>query len=119
MSHPEVLLWQRLRGSPMGVRFRRQHPIGLDCVVDFYCASARLVIEIDGEVHSMEGAPERDARRDQHLRSRGLTVMRVAARDILTNADGAAEAIVSLALRPLHHPAAPDGPPPRAREDQR
>ncbi len=118
MSYPEVLLWQRLRGAPMGVKVRRQHPVGPDFTVDFYCAAARLAIEVDGEVHSIDGAPERDARRDAYLRSHGLKVVRVPAADILRNADTAAEAIVALASKPLHHRPSVDGPPPPAGEDQ-
>ena len=119
MSHPEVLLWQRLRGSPMGIKWRRQHSVGSDYVVDFFCGAAKLVVEIDGEVHSMAGAPERDAARDLSLRALGFRVIRIPAVEILRHADGVAEAVMSLALAPLHHPAAPDGPPPRAGEDQR
>jgi very-short-patch-repair endonuclease len=119
MSYPEVLLWQRLRGAPMGIRFRRQHPVGSDYTVDFYCAAARLAIEVDGEVHSNAEAPEYDARREAFLRSRGLNVVRVPAFDVLRDADGTAEAIVALAAAPLHHRPSADGPPPRSGEDQR
>ena len=118
MSYPEVLLWQRLRGAPRGVRFRRQHPVGPDYAIDFYCAAARLAIEVDGEVHAKLGAPEHDARRDAYLRSRGLNIVRVPAADVLRDADGTAEAIVALASAPLHHRPAADGPPPPPGEDQ-
>jgi len=118
MSYPEVLLWQRLRGSPMGVKFRRQHPVGPDYSVDFYCASARLAVEVDGEIHAAEGAPAYDARRDTYMRSRGLTVVHIPAAEILRDADTVAESVVALATAPLHHRLAADGPPPRAGEDQ-
>ncbi len=116
MSYPEVLLWQRLRGSPAGVKFRRQHPVGPDYTIDFYCAAGKLAIEVDGQTHSVEGAPKRDAARDAYLRSRGLTIVRVPASDVLRNADEAAASIVALVAVPLHHPASPDGPPPRSGE---
>ncbi|MDV3455564.1 DUF559 domain-containing protein [Sphingomonas sp. HF-S4] len=64
MTLPEVLLWQRLRGAKVGVKFRRQHPIG-PCVADFYCASARLVVEIDGEIHA--DRVDDDQARDQFM----------------------------------------------------
>jgi very-short-patch-repair endonuclease len=48
MTLPEGMLWQVLRKRPEGYKFRNQHPIGR-CVVDFYCAATRLVIEVDGE----------------------------------------------------------------------
>jgi very-short-patch-repair endonuclease len=119
MSYPEVLLWQRLRGSPNGVRFRRQHPVGADYTADFYCAAARLVIEVDGEVHSFGEAPGRDAARDEYMRSRGLVVLRVPASEVLKDADGTAAGILRLVGAPLHPRAKGRGgpPPQRAGED--
>ena len=102
MSLPEVLLWQRLKGSPQGVAFRKQHSIGL-YRADFYCAAARLVIEVDGMSHDMGDRPERDTKRTATLEAQGYTVVRIAASEVLRDADGAAEAIVVLAL------AAPSG----------
>jgi len=114
MSLPEVQLWQQLRGSRRGVRFRRQHPIG-PYVVDFYCAKASLVIEVDGMAHDVADRPARDALRDAFLTDNGYRLVHIAAARILTDAQATADAIVSLAARPLHRPA--DGPPPRAGED--
>jgi very-short-patch-repair endonuclease len=118
MTYPEILLWQRLRGSPGGLRFRRQHPIGVDYVADFYCSSARLVIEVDGETHASPAAQKSDATRDAYMRSRGLDIVRIPAREVLGNADDVASSILSLASQPLHHRAPHDGPPPRAGEEQ-
>ncbi|MFD1034760.1 endonuclease domain-containing protein [Sphingomonas hankookensis] len=100
MSLPEVLLWQRLRLESHGLKFRRQHPI-LTYILDFYCARARLAIEIDGEAHDRGDRPARDAKRDAAITAHGLTILRIPARDLLTDADTAAEAIVATAL-PLH-----------------
>jgi very-short-patch-repair endonuclease len=48
---PEQLLWLALRnGQIAGLKFRRQYPVG-PYVVDFYCHSANLVVEIDGMSH--------------------------------------------------------------------
>ncbi len=115
MSFPEVLLWQRLRGSQTGLRFRRQHPIG-SYIADFYCPAARLVIEVDGEVHA--NRTEKDGNRDRFLHENGYEVVHVNAAEVLNDADRAAEAIASLAARPLHHRPSAGGPPPRAGEDQ-
>ena len=83
MSLPEVLLWQALRGKAVeGLRFRNHHPISR-MTLDFYCPSARLGIEVDGEAHGTADQPERDRRRDAFLASRGIRVMRVMAADIL------------------------------------
>ncbi|MGN7161015.1 endonuclease domain-containing protein [Sphingomonas sp. SAFR-052] len=95
-----MLLWQRLRLEPHGLKFRRQHPV-LTYVLDFYCARARLVVEIDGEAHNRGDRPARDVERDAALASYGLTVRRIPARDVLADADAAAAAIVETAL-PLH-----------------
>jgi hypothetical protein len=55
MSLPEGLLWRELRKRPSGLKFRRQHPAGI-YVLDFYCAAARLAIEVDGR-HMMAPVP--------------------------------------------------------------
>ena len=114
MSLPENMLWQRLRGSQLGMRFRRQHPIG-PYVADFFCPAARFVIEIDGEAHNRGEAPQRDAIRDTYMTERGFRVLRISAADVLRDANAVAEAIAARVGNPLHHPA--DGPPPRAGED--
>jgi very-short-patch-repair endonuclease len=116
MSLPEVLMWQRLRGSPEGVAFRKQHPID-PYVADFYCSRARLVIEIDGAAHDRGDRPRRDEARAAFLRERGYQVLRIAAGDVLKDPDGVAASIVAYAADPLHHRAARGGPPPRPGED--
>jgi very-short-patch-repair endonuclease len=80
--------------------FRRQHPIG-PYVIDFYCAKARLAIEIDGIGHDMGVRPQRDERRDAWLKKHGVTVMRIAAAELTHNVDEAADAIVRLATEML------------------
>lgn len=113
MSLPEVLLWQRLRGSAAGVKFRRQHPIG-PYVADFFCSSLKLVVEVDGRIH--EASIERDRERQCFFEENGYRVIRIGAAEILKDPDAIATSIGALAARPLHQPAA--GPPPRAGEDQ-
>jgi very-short-patch-repair endonuclease len=115
MSLPEVMLWQRLRLRPSGLKFRKQHPIE-PYVVDFYCREAKLVIEVDGIAHDMGDRPDYDARREAHIRSLGFNILRVPAQEILRDADSAAAAIIAFAVNPLHQPSA--GPPPRSGEDQ-
>ena len=95
MTKPEVLLWSHLRGSPGGIRFRRQYPVG-PYIADFYCPAARLVIEIDGQVHEHGAAPQRDEVRDAHLADMGLWVMRIAARDVLASPESVANGLVEL-----------------------
>jgi very-short-patch-repair endonuclease len=51
----EIRLWSRLRRKQLeGFRFRRQHPLG-PYVVDFFCAPAKLIVEVDGGQHADEG----------------------------------------------------------------
>ena len=118
MSLPEVLLWQVLRRRPHGLKFRRQFPIG-EITVDFACLERRLIIEIDGEAHSCGDQPRRDAARDAVLKRSGFRVMRIAARDVLDNMDGALQWVVATCggVGPLHQAALRPGPPPRAGEE--
>jgi len=101
LSVPEARLWNRLRtrapGKPI---FRRQHPIG-PYVLDFYCAKARLAVEIDGMSHDMGDRPQRDMRRDTWLEKHGVTVVRIAANDLTREIDEAANAIVRMASEML------------------
>ena len=114
MTLPEAMLWQRLRGSGLGVKVRRQHPIG-PYVVDFYVREWRLVVEVDGEAHNRGQQPERDAIRDEYLALNGDRVLRVAASDVMKDIDGVLQGILAQTRNPLHHPS--DGPPPRAGEE--
>lgn len=66
-------------------------------VLDFYCAKARLAIEIDGISHDMGDRPERDMRRDAWLRKRGVTVLRIRAAELTKGIDEVADAIVRMA----------------------
>ena len=116
MTLPEVLLWRELKRRPCGLKFRREHGSG-DYVLDFYCSDARLAIEIDGIAHAMGNRPERDIRRDAWFASEGIETLRLPASDVLRDLDAALHAIVETARSrlPLHHPAAPGGPPPRVK----
>jgi very-short-patch-repair endonuclease len=80
--------------------FRRQHPIG-PFVLDFYCAKARLAIEIDSASHDMGNRPQRDIRRDAWLERHGVTVVHIIATDLTREIDEAADAIVRLAAAML------------------
>jgi very-short-patch-repair endonuclease len=125
MTLPEGLLWRELRKRPAGLKFRRQHPAGV-YVLDFYCAAAKLAIEVDGRAHDSAPAAERDARRSEYLRSQKVATVRVPATAILDDVDAAVVRIVEICgqrierlsrLRPvpLHHAA--HGPPPPVGEE--
>jgi very-short-patch-repair endonuclease len=93
LSPPGIMLWQILRLSPGGHRFRRQHPAG-PFVLDFFCARANLAIEIDGFAHETGNRPQRDERRDAWLRERKIDTLRIPAVDVFRDAEEVAEAIV-------------------------
>jgi very-short-patch-repair endonuclease len=95
LSLPELLLWRCLRQTRGVLRFRRQHPIG-PYVADFYCPRAGLVIEVDGATH--DGREACDRRRDDYLRSLGLSVLRVGAAEVLASPDAVADGIFRLCL---------------------
>ncbi len=95
MTLPEVMLWQRLRGRPGGVKFRRQHPVGM-YVADFYAPDAKMIVEVDGLAHDFR--VEHDAARDERLRGQGFVVVRVAASDVLRDVDGVVDGLVRLIL---------------------
>jgi len=86
LTLPEVILWQELRRSRFkSLRFRRQHPIG-PYILDFFCSSARLAVEIDGSSHESESQYRHDERRTRWLKSRKITVLRVASGYLLARA---------------------------------
>ncbi|MGA3014182.1 MAG: endonuclease domain-containing protein [Bacteroidales bacterium] len=72
----ENILWSRIRKKRLsGIIFRRQHPIG-PFIVDFYCHEAKLVIEIDGDIHDSQENKEHDENRTFELEKLGLKVIR-------------------------------------------
>jgi very-short-patch-repair endonuclease len=66
-------------------------------VLDFYCAKARLAIELDSASHDMGDRPWRDIRRDAWLEQQGVMVVRIPAADLTRQIDEAADAIVRMA----------------------
>lgn len=87
----ERRLWSVLRSRTLvGWKFRRQRPIG-HYIVDFACAEARLIIEVDGGQHAENAA---DAARTRWLESLGWRVIRFWNPDVLKNTDGVAETIL-------------------------
>ena len=114
MSLPEVLLWTALRGKREGVRFRRQHPAGPHSL-DFYCARAKVAIEVDGEFHGGD-RPASDAVRDRWLADRGVLVLRIPAAAVLNDLDAVVAYILATVGDRGEAPSttrlAPSGPPP-------
>jgi len=76
LTPAEAYLWKYLKSRQLGNRrFQRQHSMNY-YIVDFYCASEKLIIELDGEVHNNPKAQEYDKKRTLHLESLGYKVIR-------------------------------------------
>ena len=74
MTYYENLLWESLKGKQIcGVRFRRQHPI-MFFIADFYCHEAKLVVEVDGEIHADKA--DYDDGRSAEMEKFGILVLR-------------------------------------------
>ncbi|HVT09816.1 MAG TPA: endonuclease domain-containing protein [Polyangia bacterium] len=96
-SDAEALLWSHLRGRRLGgYKFRRQHACG-PFNLDFFCPERRLAIEIDQGRDFHPDARRRDRRRAEELASRGISVLRFAAHQVLSQTD-AVLATIAFAL---------------------
>ena len=98
MSPAELRLWLELRKEPGGHYFRREHPAGA-YRLDFYCAKAKLCIEVDGEAHGFGDRSVRDARRDAWLAERGVRTLRVPAREVFNNLEGVVAHVLEVIVR--------------------
>ncbi|MHA6965414.1 endonuclease domain-containing protein [Zobellella denitrificans] len=99
MTTPEQLLWHRIRSAQLGVKFRRQHGIG-PYVVDFYCPSLGLVLEIDGDSHFVDSSVmAQDLRRSRYLSGLGLHVLRFSNREVMHNTDGVLTVLMAYIAR--------------------
>ena len=91
MTPQERHLWYDfLKSYP--VAFRRQKQFG-SYIVDFYCANAKLVVELDGSQHYEEDGKARDQARDRYLTGWSLSVLRFSNYDVDRNFDGVCAAI--------------------------
>ena len=85
----EKLLWAKLKNAQLlGFKFRRQYGVG-PYIVDFYCVVARLVIELDGSIHTEIEQRAKDIERQKEIEVLGLTVLRFTNLEIETNIDSA------------------------------
>ena len=91
-TEAETLLWNYLKGNQLGVKFRRQHVIN-DYIADFACLSHKLVIELDGSVHSSQEQQEHDLLKDKCLSEMGYFVMRFTNRKLFSDIDGVLDII--------------------------
>ena len=92
----EGVLWELLRNRQVAnLKFRRQHQIG-PYIVDFFCNDLKLVVELDGEVHSGKAQVKKDQKRQAYLESLGFEVLRFDNEQFLEDPEAAINQITSL-----------------------
>jgi very-short-patch-repair endonuclease len=91
-TESEARLWEALRGGRLGVRFRRQVPIGGLYIVDFLAPSARLVVEVDGGYHAHRARS--DERRARNLARLGYRVLRLPAALVMRTTAAAVQRVL-------------------------
>lgn len=92
----EARLWAYVRGKRLGFRVLRQKRI-IGYIADFYCAQARLVIEVDGSSHE----PQRDRRRDAAMEKYGFHILRLRNAQVMANPHAAVAEIRAAAERAM------------------
>lgn len=75
MTQTERLLWNYLKAGVHGLKFRRQHLIGI-YIADFYCHKLKLIIEVDGKIHDLKDMKDNDNIREDFLKEQGCTIVR-------------------------------------------
>lgn len=100
MTPAERLLWSRLRDRRLaGFKFRRQVPVG-PYIVDFLCAEARVIVEIDGGQHNLPDARAQDQERTRFLEAKGYKVLRFWNNEVLGNLEGVLTVILEACRSP-------------------
>ena len=95
MPKGEILVWQRLKNSKTGYKFRRQQ--GIDSyVVDFYCPKLKLAIEIDGKTHDFLDQIFYDKERQEYLESLGIKIKRFYSEDVFEDLDYVIDSIKNI-----------------------
>jgi very-short-patch-repair endonuclease len=82
----EKLLWQKLKNSQLGYKFRRQHGIK-QYVVDFYCPKLKLIVELDGDVHNFIEQQKHDWIKEKNLEKLGFKIIRYHNNEIIKDID--------------------------------
>ncbi len=115
MTDAERRLWSHLRREQLGLRFRRQHPLG-PYVLDFACLDPKLVIEVDGSQHLGQAAY--DERRGAWLKSQGFVVLRYASNAVMADTAAMLQDILNVVGGLPHSLAPTPALPQRGRESK-
>ena len=95
MTKAEACLWKyALRAKQMGYTFNRQRPV-LNYIADFMCKELKLIIEVDGGIHSIEDVAKKDIIRQQHLELVGFKVIRFKNEEVLKEINNVREHILA------------------------
>ncbi|MEL6441480.1 MAG: DUF559 domain-containing protein [Cyanobacteria bacterium J06621_8] len=96
LTAAEAILWEKLRNKQLNrLRFRCQHPVG-NFILDFYCPSRKLVVEIDGEIHKERS--EYDSARTSKLEEYGYRVIRFSNKRVMNDLQGVLDEIEQVAF---------------------
>ena len=88
LTRAEAIVWNKLKGCQLdGCKFRRQFSVG-HYILDFYCPSLKLGVEVDGESHHTEEGQAHDQRRQSFLDKLGIAIIRVQNQDVYDNLEG-------------------------------
>ena len=86
MTEAEQIIWNRVCKNQLGVRIRRQHPVW-KFIADFYCHEHKLIIEIDGHIHSLKENKEYDIDREVTLNDFGIEIIRFTNNQVINETD--------------------------------
>ncbi|MDD3302895.1 MAG: endonuclease domain-containing protein [Candidatus Gracilibacteria bacterium] len=93
-TKPEEVFWNKVRNKQFfGLKFRRQYSLGR-YILDFYCHSLKICIELDGDSHYGEESIEYDEIRTEFLKSAGIKVIRFTNKEIMNNIEGVLESLI-------------------------
>jgi very-short-patch-repair endonuclease len=100
LTAAEATLWTLLKGKQLGgKKFRRQHSVG-SYILDFYCPSAKLAIELDGEHHFTAEGQTADAIRTRFLESLNIKVLRFENEEVFQSPEGVLDEIRKYLTKP-------------------
>jgi len=103
-TEAERMLWKFLRAKQLGRKFYRQYSVGR-YILDFYCPTCRLAIELDGGQHVEEEQLKNDGERDEYLRKHDIQILRFWNNEVTENIEGVISKITeSLDRNPLYSP---------------
>jgi very-short-patch-repair endonuclease len=89
----EILLWEHIKASKTGWKFRRQHSVD-NVIIDFYCSAKKVAVEIDGAHHFTEDGKANDILRTQHLNAHDIKVIRFTNSEVTNDVRGVVARIV-------------------------